>query len=135
MRRFIVFSVVVASALLLVLQPFGTISAAGPKVLVIEVDGAIEPLTADHITRGIDEARKGKASLVVIELNTPGGFLDSTRNIVESLLASEIPVAVYVSPGGVRRDVHCCRGQLRRNDARYEHRRGLSGRVGRRRFS
>ena len=102
MRRSITIFAVVASIFLLLWQSFGSVSAAGPSVLIIEIDGAIEPLTADHIARGIDEARKKGVSLVVIELNTPGGLLDSTRDIVEILLESEIPIAVYVSPAGAR---------------------------------
>jgi len=102
MRRYITIFAVVASILLLLWQSFGSISAAGPGVLVIKVNGAIEPLTVDHIARGIDDARKNGASLVVIELNTPGGWLDSTRDIVEILLESEIPIAVYVTPAGAR---------------------------------
>ena len=71
-------------------------------VLVIEIDGAIEPLTVDHLARGLDEARQDGSTLVVIRLDTPGGLLDSTREIVELLLESEIPIAVYVSPAGAR---------------------------------
>ena len=71
-------------------------------MLVIEVDGNIEPLTADRIARGIDEARGKGASLVVIQLDTPGGLLESTREIVEEILDSDIPVAVYVGPAGAR---------------------------------
>ena len=79
-----------------------SISADGPSVLVIEIDGNIEPLTADRIARGIDEARGQGSSLVVIRLDTPGGLLDSTREIVEEILESDIPVAVYVGPAGAR---------------------------------
>ena len=77
-------------------------SADGPSVLVIEIDGDIEPLTADHIARGIDEARGSRASLVVIQLDTPGGLLESTREIAEEILDSDIPVAVFVGPAGAR---------------------------------
>ena len=77
-------------------------SADGSSVLVIEVDGNIEPLTADRVARGIDEARSKGAALVVIQLDTPGGLLESTREIVEDILASDTPVAVFVGPAGAR---------------------------------
>jgi len=79
-----------------------SVSADGSSVLVIEIDGNIEPLTADRIARGIDEARGKGASLVIIQLDTPGGLLESTREIVEEILESDIPVAVFVGPAGAR---------------------------------
>ena len=83
-------------------QSGDSVSADGSSVLVIEIDGNIEPLTADRIARGIDEARNKGASLVVIQLDTPGGLLASTREIVEEILASDTPVAVFVGPAGSR---------------------------------
>ena len=71
-------------------------------VLVIDIDGTIEPLTVDHIARGLDEARGDGATLVVIRLDTPGGLLESTREIVELMLESHVPIAVYVAPAGAR---------------------------------
>ena len=83
-------------------QSGDSVSADGSSVLVIEVDGNIEPLTADRIARGIDEARDKGATLLVIQLDTPGGLLESTREIVEEILGSDIPVAVFVGPAGAR---------------------------------
>ena len=71
-------------------------------VLVIEIEGTIEPLTVDHLARGLDEARQDGSSLVVIRLDTPGGLLESTREIVELMLESHVPIAVYVAPAGAR---------------------------------
>ena len=65
--------------------------------------------------------------LLVIELDTPGGLLGSTRGIVELLLGSPIPVAVYVTPPGPgqgRRHLYCRRRQLRGDGARHQHRSG-----------
>ncbi len=73
-----------------------------PSVLVIDIDGQIDPLSVDYISRGLDEARNDAASLVVIRLDTPGGLLQSTREVVELMLESEIPIAVYVAPAGAR---------------------------------
>ncbi len=75
---------------------------AGPHVLVITVDGVINPVKDRYLERAIQEAEAGEARLLVIRLDTPGGLLDSTRDIVERLLASPVPTAVYVSPAGAR---------------------------------
>ena len=101
--RHIITALFVMIAVAVFAWQFGdSVSADGSSVLVIDVDGNIEPLTADRIARGIDEARGKGASLVVIQLDTPGGLLESTREIVEALLESDIPVAVYVGPAGAR---------------------------------
>ena len=71
-----------------------------PQVYVITVDGSINPSTADFIHKSIEEAKNRNAECLVIRLNTPGGLLKSTRYIVSDLLASPIPIIVYVSPGG-----------------------------------
>ncbi len=91
-----------ACVLLLTWHVTGLVAAKEPSLIIIEIDGAIDPLTADHVARGLDQAHESDVSLVVIELDTPGGFLDSTRDIVEVLIASEIPVVVWVSPAGAR---------------------------------
>ena len=72
------------------------------SVLQIPVDGSINPVTRDFIVRGLDEAADRGFSLVVIELDTPGGLVDSTRDIVTAILASPVPVVVFVAPSGAR---------------------------------
>jgi membrane-bound serine protease (ClpP class) len=64
------------------------------------VDGAIGPATASYIARSVDEAQAKGVQCLIIELNTPGGLLDSTRVIVQKLLGSTVPVVVYVAPTG-----------------------------------
>ncbi len=82
--------------------------AAGPAfgeaedVLIVRVSDAISPATADFIRQGIEQAEKTGAGLVVIELDTPGGLAESMRQIVQDILASSVPVAVFVTPGGAR---------------------------------
>ncbi len=71
-------------------------------VFVIEVDGDINPSTGKFIIDSIDEATKQNAQCLVIQLDTPGGALESTRLIVKKMLASNIPIIVYVSPTGAR---------------------------------
>ena len=73
-----------------------------PIGLVIKVDGIINGVKTNYISRAILKAQELEGTLVVIEIDTPGGFLDSTRDIVEVLLESPLPVAVYVSPRGAR---------------------------------
>ena len=102
MRHVITALFVMLAVTVLAWQSGDSASADGSSVLVIEIDGNIEPLTADRIERGIDEARSNGASLVVIQLDTPGGLLESTREIVEEVLDSDIPVAVFVGPAGAR---------------------------------
>ena len=73
---------------------------AAEKVSLINIDGAIGPATATYISRSIDEARTQNAQCLIIQLNTPGGLLDSTQKIVQSFLGSSVPVVVYVAPTG-----------------------------------
>jgi membrane-bound serine protease (ClpP class) len=73
---------------------------ANERVAFIKIDGAIGPATASFISRSIDEARTQNAQCLIIQLNTPGGLLDSTQKIVQSFLGSTVPVVVYVAPTG-----------------------------------
>jgi len=68
----------------------------------IEVDGIINPATAKFITDSIDEAAQQGAQCLIIQLDTPGGLMESMRIIVKKILASNIPIIVYVAPGGAR---------------------------------
>ncbi|HET9688362.1 MAG TPA: nodulation protein NfeD [Pseudolabrys sp.] len=74
--------------------------ASGEKVCLIKINGAIGPATASYISRSIGEAQSQNAQCLIIQLNTPGGLLDSTQVIVQQLLASPVPVVVYVAPIG-----------------------------------
>ena len=78
------------------------IKAFSQKIYTIKVDSAITPVTANFIIYAIHfvEEKKGKA--LIIQLDTPGGLVDSTREIVKEFLQSSIPIIVYVSPQGAR---------------------------------
>jgi len=83
-----------------VLWFLGAATVVAEKVSFIKIDGAIGPATASYVSRSIDEARAQKAQCLIIQLNTPGGLLDSTQIIVQSFLGSTVPVVVYVAPTG-----------------------------------
>src|ERR1051325_10722318 len=88
-------------ALLLFLASILTSSTfAAEKVGLINIDGAIGPATASYISRSIEEAKAQNVRCLVIQLNTPGGLLDSTQKIVQSFLGSTVPTVVYVAPTG-----------------------------------
>jgi membrane-bound serine protease (ClpP class) len=72
------------------------------KVHVIRIDGAINPLAAEFILNSIENAKDAEAECLIIEMDTPGGLMESTRTITKAIFASEIPVVVYVSPSGAR---------------------------------
>lgn len=91
--------------LMLVAGLFGawaTASAAVPEVVLVRVADAITPATARFIQAGLKKAEGEQAALVVIELDTPGGLVDSMRQIVQDILACPVPVAVFVAPSGAR---------------------------------
>jgi membrane-bound serine protease (ClpP class) len=71
-----------------------------PLVLVMTADGAIFPAMQDYIDRGIKVAEQREAELLVIQLNTPGGSIDTMNQIIESIRSSAVPVVVYISPRG-----------------------------------
>ena len=75
---------------------------AEQKAYIVEVEGAIGPVTHDLITRTIEDAEKSSAALVVLRINTPGGLDHSMRKIITAILDSEVPVVTYVAPPGSR---------------------------------
>jgi membrane-bound serine protease (ClpP class) len=89
----------------LILSCCGTLACMAqqkPEVVLIHLDDTIQPISADYMARGLDVAAAQHASAVLIEINTPGGLLDSTRHMVSRILASPVPVIVYVAPSGSR---------------------------------
>ena len=76
--------------------------AQQPRVIVIHLDDTIQPISADYMARGLNAAAAQHANAVLIEINTPGGLLDSMRQMVSKVIASPVPVIVYVAPSGAR---------------------------------
>jgi membrane-bound serine protease (ClpP class) len=103
-RRIIVFICALLSALSLL--PSSSHADKTPPtsqtVLHLKIDAEIEPILATYLDEGIDEAARRNASLILITMDTPGGLSSSMENIVQHILNSKVPVAVYVSPTGSR---------------------------------
>lgn len=90
-----------ASIILLFSWLLGTAAGvAAERVNLIKVEGPIGPATAGYIARAIDEAAENQSQCLIIQLDTPGGLLDSTKTIVQKFLGSTVPTVVYVAPAG-----------------------------------
>jgi membrane-bound serine protease (ClpP class) len=73
-----------------------------PKVLAVNIDGVVHPITVEIVQHAIEQAQTQHAEVLLIRLNTPGGLLDATRHIIEELSASPVPIVTYVTPSGGR---------------------------------
>jgi membrane-bound serine protease (ClpP class) len=76
--------------------------AAAPRVIAVDVDAMVHPITAEIMGHALAQARSENASLVLVRLNTPGGLMDAMRATIEKILSSRIPVVTYVAPSGGR---------------------------------
>jgi len=79
-----------------------TVSTQPKIIYIIHIDAPITPVVAEYINKSIDTATNAKAEALIIQLNTPGGLVDSTQQIIIKMLASEVPTVVYVAPSGAR---------------------------------
>ena len=94
--------------LLLILLPFIITSISGiyaysqskNSIVLIKINGMINPASSDYIRVGLEKAKESNANALVIEMDTPGGLLSSTKDIVKMILNSEVPVVVYIHPSG-----------------------------------
>jgi len=77
-----------------------TAVAAPGKVLKISVDGDINPVSADFIVKNIERAERDQYACLLIEMDTPGGLLESTKTIVKRIITARVPVVMYVAPSG-----------------------------------
>lgn len=77
-------------------------SPAVAQVLRIRIDGTIHPIATEQVERAVDAAQTRRATALLIEINTPGGLLDSTREMVTKIESSTVPVIIFVGPSGAR---------------------------------
>jgi membrane-bound serine protease (ClpP class) len=83
----------------------GAVSAFGqapPRVVGVSIEGDIHPITVEIVGHAIEQAQSENAALLLVRINTPGGLLDATRQIIQKLDASSVPVVTYVTPSGAR---------------------------------
>src|SRR5438105_1202820 len=78
------------------------ISSASPKVVAVDVNGIVHPVTVEIVSRAIDQARRENADAILIRLNTPGGLMEAMHETVSKIIASPVPVITYVTPSGGR---------------------------------
>lgn len=86
----------------LALQVTDSAQASGGTAHLLIIDDAITPLEAKRFSSAVDDADAAGSNILIVQLSTPGGLFDSTRQIVESIFASPVPVVVYVAPAGAR---------------------------------
>ncbi len=79
-------------ALIWVLLLAAVTASAGPKVIAVDVDGVVHPITVAVVGHALDQAARENAAAVLLRLNTPGGLLDATREINSRIVASRVPV-------------------------------------------
>ena len=78
------------------------VCAQAQRIIAVNVDGVIHPITAEIISHAIDAAARENAAAVLLRLNTPGGLIDASREITSKIVASRVPVIAYVTPSGGR---------------------------------
>jgi membrane-bound serine protease (ClpP class) len=78
------------------------LAPAAPKVIAVNVDSVVHPITVEIVRHAIEQASRENATAVLLRLNTPGGLLDATREINSRIVASRVPVIAYVTPSGGR---------------------------------
>ena len=96
MKKSFIFSALVSIITLVLSLP------ASAEILKVVVDDTIQPISEEYIARAIAEAARRNDQAVLIEINTPGGLVDSTRQIIEHITTSAVPVIIYVTPSGSR---------------------------------
>lgn len=106
LKRYPYFYLALIVLILIFLKPSPAVGKKEPpkgnEVIVITVNGVINPVAAEYITKGIKKAAKKNAEALIIELDTPGGLDTSMRNIVKDIIGSDVPVIVFVAPSGAR---------------------------------
>ena len=74
--------------------------SAAPRVLLLDLDRVVHPLTTEIIIQGLEKAHQDGDAAVILRINTPGGLLSATQEIIQAIVASPVPVITYVTPSG-----------------------------------
>jgi membrane-bound serine protease (ClpP class) len=98
LRILLLFGLIITAAASIAIPAWG----ASSTIVVLEIDGVINPVLADYIGKGIEDAEDSNATVCIIQMDTPGGLDTAMRDIIQEILNARIPVAVYVSPSGGR---------------------------------
>jgi membrane-bound serine protease (ClpP class) len=80
----------------------GLPAPAAPKVIAVDIDGVVHPVTVEIVSAALQQAKTENASLVLVRLNTPGGLMDAMRETIARIVSSPVPVVTYVAPSGGR---------------------------------
>src|SRR5690242_11048236 len=72
------------------------------KVVAVDIDGVIHPITTEIVSAAIAQAKSENAALVLVRLDTPGGLMDAMRQTIAKIVSSPVPVVTYVAPSGSR---------------------------------
>ncbi|MEQ8172676.1 MAG: nodulation protein NfeD [Candidatus Eremiobacterota bacterium] len=100
MKGGIIIKKILIAFIILLLTSFPVLAKDSGSVYVMKIKGPIGPVTDTYFKRVLEEAKKHDAMCLVVEMDTPGGLMDSMKDIMQKIINSEIPVVVYVSPGG-----------------------------------
>jgi len=88
--------------LILIVLLAAFLAPAAPKVIAVNIDGIVHPITVAIVGHAIEQADRENAAAVLLRLNTPGGLLDASREIDSRIIASRVPIVAYVTPSGGR---------------------------------
>ena len=102
MHQIRIYSLILTFLLGVFASPLFSNETLKKEVMVITVNGVINPVSSEYIGKSIKKASNKRVEALVIELDTPGGLDTSMRSIVKEIVGSEIPVVVFVAPGGAR---------------------------------
>src|ERR1700687_466996 len=90
------------SRFLILLAFSAALAQAAPRVLAVDIDSVVHPVTVEIVSRAIDRAVQEHYDVVLIRLNTPGGLMEAMRETIQKIVSSPVPVVTYVTPSGGR---------------------------------